>query len=110
MQIDRHTIRMTAAMLLIAVAAFVMVHDMGTGAILDNPTAGTSHLQEGASDAHEALALCAIALVLGFSLLGVRASADSTAQPIRLGFTSPRSPAPRYVARSRLYELCVIRA
>ena len=110
MQIDRPSIRMTAAMLLLAVAAFVMVHDMGTGAILDDPTASTSHSQEGASDAHEALALCAIALVLGISLFGVRPSPNSTARPIQLSLTSSGSQVPKYVARRRLYELCVIRA
>ena len=87
MQIDRPTIRLTAISLLVAVAAFVVVHDMGTGAILEDHPVSTTHNQNGVSDAHEVLALCALALVLGISLLGIRPSRNSTTRDAQLDTT-----------------------
>ena len=110
MQIDRHAVRVTAVVLVMALAAFVVVHDMGTGVSVENRVANAAASQDEAPDPHVALALCAIALVLVVSCFGVRAAPYSPRRPIQVLLVPLWNPVPRTVARSRLFELCVIRA
>ena len=111
MKTTQPRLRITALGVLLAVAAFVFVHDMGTGAALDGYSASASQSHEQASVAHEALALCAITLVLGISVLGVLTSRRSTV-PTRARVTSTlfQTELPSFVDRRRLYKLCVIQA
>lgn len=109
-RLNRHGFRLSVVAVLVALVSFVLVHDLDL-AVPAMATVSTDMSVAHTANAHSSAALCAVALIVEFSLLGLM-----TVQRRRISpqLTTPStSPTPtsrsRYLSGRLLYELCVIR-
>jgi hypothetical protein len=113
-RMNRHSFRLTVVAVVVAFAGFVLAHDLEfdlAAAATATADTGTPMAHADAATAHSPAALCAVALVMGFSILGLiplKRRRGSTRGTAREALPAPMYR-PLYLSRSLLHELCVIR-
>ena len=104
---------MIALVVLVSLFSFAFLHDMDTGvAYGGSESSQTASVRDDPSAPHPSVALCALALILGISVLGARRSRQAGVEFGRwVALPSLLAALPgRYRGRNLLYVLCVLRA
>lgn len=104
---------MIALLLLVSLFSFAFLHDMDTDVAYGGSESSQAAPVRGDPSApHPSIALCALALIVGISVLGARRSRQAGVEFGRWvalpSFLATRSV--RYRGRNLLYVLCVVRA
>ncbi len=104
---------MIALVLLVSLFSFALLHDMDTDVAYGGSESSQAALvRDDLSTPHPSIGLCALALIVGISVLGARRSRQAGVEIGRwVALPSSFTARPvRYRGRNLLYVLCVLRA